>query len=114
MVRTAAPQVKVNYHVSLTISYYCPISLLPVFSKILEKTVATQLVEYLEKSKLISKNQHGFRPKLSTTTALTDLTEKLYENMDNKRILTLCDFSKAFDSVSHSILLTKLQNTTID
>ncbi len=91
-------------------SNYRPISLLPISSKVLEKSVATQRVKYLEVNKLLSKNQHGFRPISSMTTALTVLTDKIYNNMDNKRIalLTLCYLSKAFDSVSNIILLGKV------
>ncbi len=69
---------------------------------------------YLESNRLITNSQHGFRPKL-TETALTVITDKIY-NMDNKSIslLTLCDLSKAFDSISHSILLQKCTNLNID
>ncbi len=78
--------------------------------------VATLVLLTVEVNMLLSKNQHGFRPKLSTTTALTVLTDKIYNNMDDKRIalLTLCDLSKAFDIVSHNILLEKLLITTVD
>ena len=97
-------------------SNYRPISLLPIFSKVLEKIVSTQLVRHLESNKLLSKNQHGFRPKLSTTTALTVVTDQIFKNMDNKRIslLTLCDLSKAFDSVSHPILIEKIKLAAVD
>ncbi len=44
---------------------YRPISLLPAFSKILEKTIATKLIKYLESQDLIYRYQYGFRP-LST------------------------------------------------
>lgn len=97
-------------------SNYRPISLLPIFSKILEKIVSTQLIEFLESNKLFSNNQHGFRPKLSTETALTVITNKIYNNIDNKQIslLTLCDLSKAFDSISHTTLLRKLKQINVD
>ncbi len=89
-----------------------PVSLLPIISKVLEKIVANQLTHFLE-TKLLSNSQHGLRPKLSTETALTVITDKIYNNMDSKKIsiLTLCDLSKAFDSVSHRILLNKCAKT---
>ncbi len=98
------------------ISNYRPISLLPIFSKILEKINANQLVSFLETNKSLSHTQHGFRPKLSTDTALHFITNKIYDNMDNTRIslLMLCDLSKAFDSVNHVILLRKLGLVNVD
>ena len=65
---------------------------------------------------MLSKTQHGYRSNLSTTTALLTLTNKLYANMDNRKIslLTLCDLSKAFDSVSHSMLICKCLKSNID
>ena len=93
-----------------------PISLLPIISKLLEKVVTNQLMYFLESSQSLSNTQHGFRPKLSTETALTVITNKIYNNMDSKKItlLTLCDLSKAFDSVSHEILLKKCSAIKMD
>ncbi len=93
-----------------------PISLLPIISKILEKVVTSQLMPFLESSHLPSDTQHEFRPRLSTQTALTTITNKIFSNMDSKKItmLTLCDLSKAFDSVSHEILLKKCFALQID
>lgn len=98
------------------VNNYRPVSLLPIMSKILEKIVARQLSDYLETNKLLSNSQHGFRSKLSTETALTVIADKIYENMDNKNIsmLTLCDLSKAFDSVHHATLLNKCSFLNID
>ncbi len=97
------------------VNNYRPISLLPIVSKIIEKIVAHQLACYLETKKLLSNSQHGFRPRLSTETALTVITNKIYNNMDHKKIslLTLCDLSKAFDSVNHKILLNKCKKLNI-
>ena len=95
---------------------YRPISLLPILSKILEKIVSNQLIAYLENNNLLSHTQHGFRPRLSTETALMKLSESIYKNIDEKNIslLILLDLSKAFDSVSHNILLRKCMNLSID
>ena len=98
------------------VSQYRPLSLLSILSKILEKIVANQLAHYLESNELLSHTQHGFRSHLSTETALMKVTDSIYSNIDEKKIslLTLCDLSKAFDSVSHNILLSKCAKLKID
>ena len=98
------------------VSNYRPISLLPIISKILEKIVTKQLMQYLESNALISNTQHGFRNRLSTETALLKVTDEIYKNMDNGKItlLSLCDLSKAFDSIHHGSLLMKMKNLYID
>ena len=97
-------------------SNYRPISLLSVLSKILEKVVANQLYEFLSLNNLFSESQHGFRQGLSTQTALIQITEHLYKNVDKHEVslLALCDLSKAFDSVSHTLLLQKMDALQID
>lgn len=89
---------------------YRPISVLPVLSKVLEKIVAKQLWTHLEKYKIINKNQFGFRINSSTNNALNYICNTLYTSLDNNRIslLILLDLSKAFDSISHEMLLETL------
>lgn len=98
------------------VSNFRPISLLPIMSKILEKVIASQLMNYLESNKLLSNTQHGFRAHLSTETALLKVTDELYSNIDDKKVslLLLLDLSKAFDSVNHEILLQKCMLLNID
>lgn len=95
---------------------YRPISLLPIISKILEKVIAAQLTSHLESNHLLSNTQHGFRPKLSTESALLTLSNSLFDTIDRRNIslITLCDLSKAFDSVNHEILLRKLRMLRVD
>jgi len=95
---------------------YRPISLLPVFSKILEKFIANQLANFLETSNSLHPNQYAYRPKISTQDALLNINETIYEQIDkgNLTLLLLLDLSKAFDSVDHELLLKKLQNLSID
>ncbi len=98
------------------VNNYRPISLLPISSKIAEKIVSQQLLHFLSCSNSFSRTQHGCRPKLCTESALQVITDKIYNNMDNKKmsLLTVCDLSKAFGRVSHNILLRKCEQLNID
>ena len=70
----------------------------------------------MEPNRLLSNSQHGFRAKLSTETALMKVTDEIYKNMDERKItvLSLCDLSKAFDSINNEMLLQKLVSLNID
>ena len=61
---------------------YRPISLLPQISKILEKLFNRRLSEFLEKYKVISPTQYGFRENMSTCFALTELVDEITASLD--------------------------------
>ena len=63
-------------------SNYRPISLLPVFSKILERLMYNRLYNFLTEHNILSTNQFGFRKKYSTFLALMDLVDNISKNND--------------------------------
>jgi hypothetical protein len=94
---------------------YRPISLLSNFSKILEKIVATRLMDHLEINELLSESQFGFRKKHSTLHPLVHFMNFVTNAFNKKEhaLAIFCDLRKAFDTVDHSILLKKLHKLGI-
>lgn len=91
---------------------YRPISVLCSISKVFEKVMVNRLMNYLTTNSQISPTQYGFRPSYSTDLAVHHISQNIYNTLDdNKYQITLfCDFTKAFDTISHNILLEKLYN----
>ena len=79
---------------------YRPISVLPCFSKILERLMFNKIILYLNKYNILSNSQYGFRPGRSTELALIDVINKLNIAAENNKfsIGIFLDLSKAFDT----------------
>lgn len=92
-------------------SNYRPISLLSTLSKVLEKVVYIQLVQFLEANDILYKNQFGFRQKHSTYMPISLLYEHISAAISEKQYCAAVylDFSKAFDTVNHVILRDKME-----
>ena len=97
---------------SSLLSNYRPISVLSSISKVYEYVVFKQLLNYMECSKLFYTDQYGFRPDHSTELAAARFVNELVVDMDNYKIPTsvLIDLSKAFDTLNHDILISKLKH----
>ena len=82
-------------------------SLLPVFSKVIEKIIYTQLDIFLKTQKFLFGNQYGFRTEYSTEFAALELTDRITAQMDKNEIPIniYLDLTKAFDTLDHTILL---------
>ena len=92
-------------------SNYRPVSVLPMFSKVLERIMYNQLLSFINKHKLLYAYQFGFRINHAPELALLCLVDKVSDALENgEYVLGLfLDFSKAFDTVNHEIFFAKLE-----
>ena len=81
---------------------YCPVALLPIVSKVLERCVGNRFYDHLKY--LISVLQHGFLPNRSCVTQLLSVLHAVGQSLDNniQSDMIYLDFAKAFDTVDHS------------
>ena len=90
---------------------YRPVSILPQFSKILEKLFEKRLCKFCDKYNLLVDSQYGFRAGRSTAMALTELVDDVTTAIEKRMhaIGVFIDLKKAFDTISHTLLLRKLE-----
>ena len=88
-----------------------PISQISLPGKILEKIIHAQMTHYFDVNKILSENQYGFRKGRSTRLAIFDVLKNLYGNWNDNNFsgCVFVDFSRAFDTIDHNILIEKLK-----
>ena len=94
----------------ISVENYRPISLTCLVMKILERIIRDKLMSRC--SQMLNQNQHGFLPGKSCTTQMISFTESIAAALNGsiRSDVIYFDFSKAFDSVNHDIILEKLKN----
>ena len=96
----------------LLFTNYRPISILPCFSKFLERIIYNRFLDFINKKCILFLHQYGFRKHHSTCLAMIQLIENITSALDKKEVAIgiVLDLSKVFDMVDHEILFTKLSH----
>ena len=98
-----------------TLKNYCPVSLLPICSKIFGKLLYNEMFGFFLYKGLISADKSGFKPGDSCINQLLSITHNIYKLFDDGYEVrgVFLDISKAFDKVWHNGLIFKLQENGI-
>ena len=93
------------------ISNYRPISVLPCFSKILERLIYNRLYKYLKENNILYEKQFSFQSRYSTNDTIVQLVDKAFDSFEKEQFILgiSMDLSQVFDTVDHAILLKKLK-----
>lgn len=93
------------------ISNYRPITVLNTFSKIFESVIANRIADFLKKFRPLHEHQYAFKPRIGTEDALLKLVSTLQTELSNGSLVLAMslDIAKAFDSVSHVLLIKKME-----
>ena len=90
---------------------YRPISVIPHIAKLFEKCIHNQLLSYMNQHAFLTVDQSAYLHNHSTQTLLHQINDNWLQNIDDGLITGVCfyDIAKCFDSLSHDVLLFKLQ-----
>ena len=95
----------------MTLSAWRPINVVAALSKVIERVLLHQILQHMDSNELIEAQQHGSMRGKSTQTMVTELHDLLVEDWTNKKegALIVLNQSKAYNCISHNILLRKLE-----
>ena len=101
---------------SLDPNNWRPVTILPLPSKLLEKAVHYQLMNYFQNQNLLDERQHGFRKDFSTVTATFKVVKDFFNSYNNgdSTIRAFIDYRRAFETLDHKVLLFKLRKYGLD
>ena len=95
---------------------YRPVTILTITSKVFERSAVEQMLEYYIADNILNTRQRAYRKNHSTTTILFELIETMKKHIDDGNFVAIAslDLSKAFDSLSHNLILKKLDEIGLD